>query len=270
MAGFPVVGGGGGGGVWTQTGELIAADDDSASVTFGGGTSTGTAPNFGAAGGNALAQFAVGLASGSANTENSFAAAQGETSSFGNAAAALAGGFCEGPNDFAANAGSSANSFAFGGTGGASAFGGGQANNDSSFAIALGIADGGLDFAVGNGSFANSGLVGISGIGSVAMALGQTTADGCVAIGQCVVDLAGSYKMGIDTVGPLVSVNADGAGTLELDAGTNQVLTLGNVPTQSTVGAAGGADVLPLSPSAYFLIDVEGLGQVAIPAFAPF
>lgn len=53
-----------------------------------------------------------------------------------------------------------------------------------------------------------------------------------------------------------IVLRPSGTGTVELD-----------VPTQTTVGAAGGADALPANPTTYFKINVGGTDYV-IPAFA--
>jgi hypothetical protein len=53
-----------------------------------------------------------------------------------------------------------------------------------------------------------------------------------------------------------LKLSGAGTGTVELD-----------VPTQTTVGAAGGADALPANPTTYFKINVGGTDFV-IPAFA--
>ena len=86
------------------------------------------------------------------------------------------------------------------------------------------------------------------------------------AIGRCTVAGDNAYKLGDDSAA-FYSANADGLGTAEIQCGANQNLAITNAASQTTVGAAGGADPLPVSPDSYLLITIGGV-QKAIPLFA--
>jgi hypothetical protein len=254
MSGFPSHGGGSGGGVWTQTGDVISPDVSGSNLSDGAGSVVGS--------------IASALQWGSATVEGNNAVAFGEALAAGAASFAAAGA---------------------------------TANGDASIALSLAVAQNVNDIALGNGSQAAGGVT----VGSMALMGGyvNVNADGAVAIGQgpsgaSIVGTSAEYAVAIAgaTVNALFSVgigdgtsgeeysfflgypndsqayvagNLDGAGTLELACAPGGVISLLNVATQLTVGAAGGAAALPLTPTAYLLLDVPTYGPLAFPGYAP-
>ena len=212
---------------------------------------------------------AAAFGGGTATVDGAFACAESFASGFdstalsrGNASGicscAVASGVAYGDFSFAASNAVSTGAFS-------SAFATGIANGVGSFAASGGTASGWYDFAIGGGSMANNGTVGPA-TGCIAMAGGLVTADHSAAIGACSVSIANAYKLGDDGASQF-SANDDAAGTTSITCGANQNLAIVNVATQGTVGAAGGASPLPLSPDGYLLITVGGV-QKAIPLFA--
>jgi hypothetical protein len=72
---------------------------------------------------------------------------------------------------------------------------------------------------------------------------------------------ASSYKIGTDA-GAFFYANSDGAGSIEIHAGASGILDIEGVTTGTTVGAAGGASPLPVTPTGYLHVTIAGTVQV--------
>ncbi len=179
MPGFPQHGGGSGGGVWTLVGATIEATPAADyNLTNGLGT-VGAFGSLAWGGGDAPGTYATAVSQGLASSTLDFAAGAGSTAdsaSGSTGSAALAGGYIFGADaSFAAGVGSAVhapNSVALA-TG--VTFGGSDC-----VAMAGGYAYSNFDVAIGVGSIADS--FGGS-IGSVALAGGNTTTDAAFAVG---------------------------------------------------------------------------------------
>ncbi len=179
MPGFPQHGGSGGG-VWVLTGDTIEpATPGTYNLTDGFG-SVGPAGSFAWGGGNAPSSYASALSQGTASSTLDFAANAGSTadSNLGSTgSAALAGGYIFGADSsFAVGVGSfvhEANSVAM-------ATGVTFSGAVSSVALAGGATYSDWDVAIGVGSIADS-FGGTTG--SVAITGGNTTADAAFAVG---------------------------------------------------------------------------------------
>ena len=104
---------------------------------------------------------------------------------------------------------------------------------------------------------------------AIAGAGANVTGVGSVGFGSVIINQDGAYKFGSDA-GTLLSLNADGFGTVELDAGGSEAFVFGNALTQTTVGSAGGASPLPALPLGYWVTSlvVGGGTQVVIPFYS--
>jgi hypothetical protein len=276
---------------------------------FAGPLATATGSNSSAmSGANALGTQSFAACNGTANGVFDFAAGEGSVASNGTSvgAAAFGGAFASNDGAFACCAGtaSSANDFAAGADsvangGNSVAFGGGTSSGSSSFAHGASATATNTDDFSGAGGFATGGSsvafngatasgpnsfaannAGASGSNSFAAAGGNAAGDFSFCVGQFNTTFSQSYALGGPNtiqIGPPYYVgftmNLDGNGSVELDCGTSQSLTLGNVANQTTVGAAGGASLLPVSPDLYLLVNINdpilGIVQKALPLFAP-
>jgi trimeric autotransporter adhesin len=275
--GFPPVGGGGGGGPWTQTAEVIATNDTGAALEGATGSATGTqgfawgydpvasvvsvaqgVASVGFAGGSALGNGsfaavaqaaadgarAVSLVGASANADESFAASGGGTFTPGVFSTALSGGITTASGAFAAVH---------------------NATAENTYDVALGF--GATAFGDGvNGALAFAGSSATNDL-SIAGASATIARANPVGFGSVTVSVPDAYKIGQDGEA-LLSLNADGFGTCELDAGSSQAFVFGNAFTQTTSGAGGGASPFPLAPDAYWLVTVAGT-QYVIPLILP-
>ena len=255
---LPLVGGSGSSGPFNQTGGtggVVVLVDPTASVALGT-SSVATGTN--------------SFASGASTASGTESIAVGGSTASGSSSAAFGSGQALNTGTLAAGAGVAQGFYA-------TAVSGGLAYGNSSFAACQATANSDQDFAAGVGSVST----GDGSVGAVAFGGGQATHDGAfaacsgvatglnsMAFGACTVTEDAAYKIGTDG-GALVSLNADGAGTAEIDAGANGILAFGNVLNQTTVGAAGVASATPASPDLYLLITIPGLGQKAIALFAP-
>src|SRR5208337_1987518 len=98
--------------------------------------------------------------------------------------------------------------------------------------LADAVAIGGFSMSTANYAIAGS-LSTANGPQSIAFCGGQTSAvaTSSAAIGENSVNFPDAYKLGTDGAA-LVSLNADGLGTTEIDCGANTLLKIGNVGTQ--------------------------------------
>jgi hypothetical protein len=263
-------------------GSTTGADNDCALAggdAVGGSSFAACAAAFGGGPGSATTGLgAAALSCGQAHGTNSFAACS-------NTAVAV------GTFDCAIGLATNANSSGSGNNIGCVALCGGTATGDASCAVAMGTASGTNSFASSGGNASGTSATAVSGasataaacfaanvgsiagggsvVGSTALCGGETSADGCAAIGSNVCTVPNSFKLGTDG-GSLFSSNADGTGTTQIDCGANQKLAIGNVATQSTVGAAGGASALPVTPSGYLALSLPGLAATfVIPYYLP-
>jgi hypothetical protein len=274
--GFPPVGGGGGGGPWTQTAEVISANDTGAalegatgsatgiqafawgydptggalstaegvaSVAFAGGTAVGNGSFavLSAAGG--LRSVAIGFGA-SANADDSVAIADAATFTPGVYSVAMAGGVTTASGALAAIHNASA---------------------ENTYDVAIGL--GATAFGDGvNGALAFAGSSATNDL-SIAGAGATVAGANSVGFGSVTINEPDAYKFGQDGEA-LLSLNADGFGTCELDAGGSQSFVFGNAFTQTTSGAGGGASPFPLAPDAYWLVTI-GTTQYVIPLILP-
>ena len=270
-------------------GSIAAGDGYNGAASFSSANAEGGYAFAAGKGSRALADSAACFGGGQAHNTGDFVAGPGYANGDGTlgacslvgvyGATAFGGGNAQGDGALSVGVGSTGSGFSFGGgtTGystaiacgpgsladqvGASAFGGGQALDVGDFASGFGAtADSGSVGGVGATAFGSSYATGVNGFAACG---GQTVTDYSVAIGPCVAGAANSYAFGA-TGGPLVTLNDDGLGNIELDCAPGAAFVLGNIPTQTTVGASGGASLPPALPLGYLLVTIPGVGPVAI------
>lgn len=241
-------GGGGGGGPFEQAGEAIEPVDATASFQVCGGVASNTQAC--AIGLNSTATGLQSFATGYGSATGAYSFSVGSVAA-GEFSAAFCDGTANNVGDFSVGFGSVSTGS---GEAGCVSFNGGQARGDYAFAN-VGTAYAAGDFACGQGSLAH----GTGSVGATAFGGASVTADGSFGAGPVTITQAGAVKLGNDA-GALLSLNNDGAGTVGLTAGANQVFNFGNALTVLTVGATGGspASVLPDAPVGYWQIKLGG------------